>query len=158
MSLSKATTAPVSLHYATADGTATAGSDYVAGSGTITFAAGETSKVVHVQVNGDTAVEANETLKLILSQPAGATIATGTATGTIVNDDVTPGGGTPAVSIGDVTVTEGNPAVATATGWFSTSGNQIIDADGKQRADRRGELVRVRIQHRLAARLVDPRL
>ncbi|TDT88397.1 chitinase [Azorhizobium sp. AG788] len=130
VSLSKATTAPVSLHYATADGTATAGSDYVAGSGTITFAAGETSKVVHVQVNGDTAVEANETLKLILSQPAGATIATGTATGTIVNDDVTPGGGTPAVSIGDVTVTEGNPAVATATGWFSTSGNQIIDADG----------------------------
>lgn len=130
VSLSQATTVPVTLHYATSDGTATAGSDYAASSGTLTFAAGETTKVVHVQVKGDTAVEAGETLKLILSQPTGATIATGTATGSIVNDDVAPGGGTPAVSIGDVTVTEGNPVVAPATGWFSTSGNQIIDADG----------------------------
>ncbi|WP_084539781.1 Calx-beta domain-containing protein [Azorhizobium doebereinerae] len=130
VTLSQATTGAVSVHYGTQDGTAGAGSDYAATSGTLTFAAGEVSKVVHVQVNADTAVEANETLKLILSQPGGATIGTGTATGTIVNDDTAAPGATPTISISDTTVSEGNPAVVTETGWFSTSGNQIIDADG----------------------------
>src|SRR5262249_1868802 len=69
------------------DGTATAGSDYVAASGTLTFAPSETSKLVHVAVTGDTAAESNETLTLTLSAAHGATIADGIATGTINNDD-----------------------------------------------------------------------
>ena len=64
VTLSAAATSPVTVAYATANGTATAGSDYAASAGTLTFAAGETSKVVHVQVTGDSVVEANETLTL----------------------------------------------------------------------------------------------
>ncbi len=90
VTLSQAATGPVTVHYATADGTATAGSDYTAGSGTVTFAAGETSKVISVPIIGDTLVEANETFSIALSAASGATIAHGTATGTIINDDVAP--------------------------------------------------------------------
>jgi len=87
VTLSQAATAPVTVHYATANGTATAGSDYSAQSGTLTFAAGEASKTIVVPVVGDTTVEANETLTVALSTPSGATIAQASATGTIVNDD-----------------------------------------------------------------------
>ncbi|MBY0324701.1 MAG: cellulase family glycosylhydrolase [Reyranella sp.] len=132
VSLSAAATGPVTVAYATSNGTATAGSDYTAATGTVTFAAGETSKVVHIQVNGDTAVEANETLTLTLSSPTGATIADGTAIGTITNDDTAP---LPTVSISDASVVEGNPGQSgggggAAAGWFSTSGNQIVDSAG----------------------------
>ena len=78
---------PVSVAYSTEDGTATAGSDYAAASGTLTFAAGETSKMIHVDIEGDALAEGNENFKVNLSNPVGATIADGTATGTIVNDD-----------------------------------------------------------------------
>lgn len=86
--LSAPSATPVTVSYATRDGTASAGSDYTAATGTLTFAAGETTKVVHVAVKGDTSAESNETLSLVLSAPSGATLATTTATGTIVNDDV----------------------------------------------------------------------
>ena len=93
--LSKAVTGPVTVQYGTANGTASAGSDYTAKSGTLTFAAGETSKTISVAVSGDTAVEANETLRLNLSGASGATIADGSGKGTITNDDVAaPAGGT----------------------------------------------------------------
>jgi chitinase len=88
VSLSKAAAGPVTVQYGTANGTASAGSDYTAKSGTLTFAAGETSKTVSVAVSGDAAVEANETLTLNLSGASGATIADGSGTGTITNDDV----------------------------------------------------------------------
>src|SRR5262249_33506902 len=68
-------------------GTATAGSDYTATSGTLNFAAGETAKTITVKVNGDQTVESNETVNVTLSNPTGATIATGSAVGTITNDD-----------------------------------------------------------------------
>ena len=116
------------MAYVANNGTATAGSDYTAASGTLTFAAGETSKVVHVQVSGDTAVESNETLTLTLSSPSGATIADGTAIGTITNDDTAP---LPTISISDASVVEGDPGEGgAAPGWFSTSGNQIVDSAG----------------------------
>jgi len=94
VSLSQAATAPVTVQYGTADGTARAGSDYTAKSGTLTFAAGQTSKTISVNVSGDTLVETNETLTLNLSGASGATIADGSGTGTITNDDGTaPTGG-----------------------------------------------------------------
>jgi Calx-beta domain-containing protein len=78
----------VSVDWATADGTATAGSDYVAGSGTLTIPAGQASGSITVNVNGDTTVEPNETLTLSLSSPVGAKIVPPiTTSGTIVNDD-----------------------------------------------------------------------
>jgi hypothetical protein len=76
--------------WATADATATAGTDYVAGSGTLTIPAGTTSGTVSVVVNGDVAYEPNETLSLTLTNPASATIGDGVALGTITNDDKRP--------------------------------------------------------------------
>ena len=132
VSLSQAATSAVTVSFATTDGTAVAGSDYVAQTGTLTFAAGETQKVIHVMAVGDGTVEPDETFKVTLSSAQGATIAQASATGTLTNDDVvTPPGPTPTVGISDVQVTEGDPATgAAASGWLSTSGNQIVDADG----------------------------
>jgi hypothetical protein len=97
--------APVTVDFATADGTATAPSDYAANSGTVTFAPGETAKTATVQVNGDTAVEPDEAFNLNLANATGnATIADAQGIGTIVNDDQTPS----RVSINDVTISEGD--------------------------------------------------
>ncbi|MDB5489924.1 MAG: endoglucanase, partial [Reyranella sp.] len=129
VSLSSAATAPVTVHFATANGTALAGSDYVAQSGTLTFAAGETHKTIQIATIGDAAVEANEGFSVVLTSPTGATIADATGIGTIVNDDVaTPT--QPTLSISDASVIEGNPGGGAAPGWLSTSGNQIVDSAG----------------------------
>jgi Ca2+-binding RTX toxin-like protein len=77
----------VSVDYATADGTATAPSDYATQSGTLQFASGETSKTIAVNVSGDTAYEPNESFSVKLSNASNATIAADTGIGTIVNDD-----------------------------------------------------------------------
>jgi len=113
VSLSKAFNQPVTVQYTTANGTAIAGSDYVAKSGTVTFAAGETFKTVSVAVNGDTAVEANETFQVRLSSPTNASIGDGTGVGTIRNDDAAIA--LPQITIGDLSVTEGNSGTSNAT-------------------------------------------
>ena len=83
-------TSAVSVRYATSDGTATAGLDYEAVSGMLRFEPGQTSKTVSVPVINDEHDDDGETLTLTLSQPFGATLADGTATGTIVNTDPMP--------------------------------------------------------------------
>jgi chitinase len=118
VTLSAASATPVTVAYATANGTATAGSDYTAASGTLTFAAGQTSQVVHVKVAGDTTREYNETLTLALSSPSGVTIADGTATGTILNDDARP-----TLNIGNASFAEGS-ASAPGHGTFIVSLSQ----------------------------------
>jgi VCBS repeat-containing protein len=92
VSLSGVSSGTVTVDYATSNGTATAGSDYVPASGTLTFAPGETSKSVSVPVKGEKAFEADETVLLTLTNPTNATLATGEAqsSGTIVNDDALP--------------------------------------------------------------------
>ncbi len=87
VALSTAVASPVTVGFATVNGTATAGSDYVAASGTLTFAAGETSKPLPVTVIGDTTVEPNETFTVDLSGATGATVADPQGVGTIANDD-----------------------------------------------------------------------
>jgi aryl-phospho-beta-D-glucosidase BglC (GH1 family)/cellulase/cellobiase CelA1 len=130
VTLSAAATAPVTVHFATADGTAGAGSDYVAQSGTLTFAPGETQKTITVAAIGEGTVEASEGFTVTLANPTGATIAHGTGSGTIVND-VAPPPPLPTLSISDTSVVEGNPGGSTAApGWLSTSGNQIVDSAG----------------------------
>ena len=80
----------VTVDYATSDGTATAGSDYTATSGTLTFASGETGKTVSVSVLDDAHDDGGETMTFTLSNPSGATIDDGEATGTIDNTDAMP--------------------------------------------------------------------
>ena len=76
------------MDWATADGTAAAGEDYAAGSGTLTFAPGETAKTVEVAALADGAAEDEETFTLAVSNAQGATLADGEATGTVA--DVAP--------------------------------------------------------------------
>ena len=90
VTLSRARTSETTVGYATADGTATAGSDYTAASGTLTFAPGETGKTVSVTVLDDAHDEGTETLTFTLSNPSGAVVADGEATGTITNTDAMP--------------------------------------------------------------------
>ena len=77
-----------SVAYATADGTATAGPDYVAASGTIAFAEGEDTASVAVDLVDDAITESDESLFLDLSDVSGALPGDSQAVGTIVNDDV----------------------------------------------------------------------
>ena len=86
--LSRAGAAPITVSYTTVDGSAVAGSDYIAASGTLLFSAGQTQKTVNVTVLGDSQVESDEYFGLRLSAPSGATLATLTANGRILNDDV----------------------------------------------------------------------
>jgi hypothetical protein len=83
VTLSEASPSPVSVGYATADGTATAPSDYVATSGTLTLAPGTTAQTVTVTVNADNDGAATETYAVNLSAATGATIADGSGEGTI---------------------------------------------------------------------------
>jgi hypothetical protein len=86
------TAGSASVHFATANGTATAGSDYTAVSQSVSFAAGETSKTVSIPITDDSAVENSETVLLSLSSPSsGATLGSpSSATLTIVDNDVAP--------------------------------------------------------------------
>ena len=90
VSLDAASSARVTVDYATADGTATAGEDYTATSGTLTFAAGERRKTVGVPLLDDAVDEGRETFTLRLSNPQGAWLQDAEATGTIVNSDRMP--------------------------------------------------------------------
>ena len=83
------------VDFATSNGSATAGGDYTAVLGTLTFAAGgATTQIVHVTITGDSEVEANETVLITLSNvvnlTGAASITDATGTGTISNDDTTP--------------------------------------------------------------------
>ena len=90
VTLTPASSGTVTVAYATSDGTATAASDYTGTSGTLTFAAGETSKTVSVPVLADAHDDGGETLTLALSNASGARIADAEATGTIANDGHVP--------------------------------------------------------------------
>jgi hypothetical protein len=94
VTLSVASAQTVTVVYATADGTATTGSDYVAVSGTLTFPPGSTTQSIPVIVNGDTQVESNETFFVNLSAAANAAIADAQGKGTINNDDSVDAGPT----------------------------------------------------------------
>ena len=90
VSLSQAAIQTVTVDYATADGTARAGEDYTAASGTLTIAAGESSKTISVAVLDDAHDEGEETFTLRLSNAEGARLEDGEATGTIENTDLMP--------------------------------------------------------------------
>jgi ELWxxDGT repeat protein len=87
VSLSQPAGQTVTVSYATSDGTATAGADYDAASGTLTFAPGETSKTIDVHLRGDVLPENNETFFVTLTNAHGAAIVDGDGAGIIDDDD-----------------------------------------------------------------------
>ena len=86
VSLSPASSELVTVAYATQDGTAVAGSDYTAASGTLKFEPGVTSHTIRVAILDDAATEPTETFTVELSDPVRATLADGTGVGTITDD------------------------------------------------------------------------
>jgi chitinase len=136
VSLSQASTTPVTVAFATANGTALAGSDYTAASGTLTFAPGETRKTIVVPIIPDNVPEPDETFTVLLSSPVGATVSRGTGTGTIVNDDGPPPAPAPTITITGGSITPPSsgtaplaftvrlsaPATSTVTVNYATAG------------------------------------
>ena len=109
----------ITVSYATADGTARAGSDYTATSGTVIFAVGEVEQTIAVPVLDDALDEPDETFTVILSRPVNATLGDDEGTGTIVDDDDAP-----TLSIDDVTGLESDGELI-----FTVS----LDAPGSRR-------------------------
>ena len=123
VSLSTAYDRAVTVDYATADGSATAGSDYAAAAGTLTFAAGETSKTVTVLVNGDRLIEESEGFSLNLSNPSGnSATSRGTGYGSIVDDE-------PQISIWDAWNYWGDTSPFTFTVVLSAASEDVVTVD-----------------------------
>ena len=85
VTLSKAATGTITVGYGTADGTAKAGTDYKAVSGTLTFKPGTTSQTISVPINPDTTAKPNETFQVNLANAVGASLVNTAGTGTIVD-------------------------------------------------------------------------
>ena len=114
VTLAPASPAQVTVDWSTADGTATAGSDYTAASGTLTFQPGETEKTVAVAVLADGVAEDEETLTLTLTIPSGAVLEDAEATGTIAD------AGEPAPAVVPLTASFTNaPPTHTGSGMFT---------------------------------------
>ena len=90
VTLSRVAAGPVTVAYATTDGSAQAGQDYTATSGTLTFTPGVTTHTIAVPVLDDAHDDTEETFTLTLSAPSGAWLEDGEATGTIRNSDAIP--------------------------------------------------------------------
>jgi Tol biopolymer transport system component len=125
VSLSKASTTPVTLTYKTIARSAVAKQDYVNLTGTLRFAPGAKAGTITVQVVGDAKAEENETFFLRLSAAKGATFRDSEALGTIVNDDGTP---KPAPGSGKIVFVSRDDSFQTLPGLFA------MNSDGKNLA------------------------
>src|SRR5207244_5744531 len=92
----------VSVDWTTSDDTATAGQDYLAGNGTLSFAPGVITRTISVAINGDVLDEPSETFDVLLSNPVHASISDARGIGTIIADDSS----LPGLNIDDVSVAE----------------------------------------------------
>lgn len=132
------------VNYATADGTATAGQDFTATNGTLSFAPGEASKTIAIPIINDNIFEGNETFNFILSNPSGAGIveilSPGTSTLTITDNDFQPVVSAPNLSVNEpritgtttalFTVRFSNPTMQTATfNYATTDGTATAGSD-----------------------------
>jgi len=111
VTLSKASAQTVTVNYATAN-VSTTSADYAAKTGTLSIAAGKTRGTIAVPVKGDTADEGDETFAVNLSTPVNVIVGDGVGTGTIRDDDPSSG---LRLTVGDVTVDEGDAGTQTAT-------------------------------------------
>ncbi len=123
LTLSEVSDRDITVQYTTVNGTAVQPADYTAASGTVTLAAGVTSKTVGVTINADTLyTEGSETLTLVLSNPTNTTVADGTAVLTITDPTVAP-----KLYIADTTTTES--AAATFLVTLSTAASSAVSVD-----------------------------
>ncbi|MGH8029363.1 MAG: Calx-beta domain-containing protein [Arenimonas sp.] len=124
--LSKTTHAGVSFDVATSDLQATAGSDYVAlALAGVVIPSGHGSRVIGVEIPGDTGIEANESFRFDLVNVVGATVVDAQAIGTLLNDDG------PLLRVGDVAVAEGDAGskLATLTVSINTASADPVEFD-----------------------------
>ena len=122
VTLSATSTQVITVDYATADGTAKAGSDYTATSGTLTFPAGTVTRTISVATLGDALSEATEAFSVILTGANGALVTDGGGTGTIVDDDPVP-----MLTIADASKPEGNsPSSMVVTVSLSAASGQTV--------------------------------
>lgn len=123
-------TLPSTVAYATAGGSATAGKDFTAVSGTITFAAGQSSQTISIPISGDATPprydtqEPAESFTLVLSSPTDATLGESSATITISADPVI---GLASFSIGSATASEGDTVTLTVTRGGDLLGQVSVD-------------------------------
>lgn len=115
VTLAPASAQTVQVRVRTADRSAMAGSDYAALEQDLSFAPGETSKVVDVSILGDSAIEANEVFSLELRNPVGATTAQPRGFGTLVDDDF------PVLSVTGANCTEGQSGLTDCLATLSLS-------------------------------------
>jgi hypothetical protein len=102
LTLSPASADEVTVDFATQNGTAVSGSDYVAANGTITFSPGQTVRLIEISINGDAVDEGDsESFTVQLSNPNNANVADGAAVGTIADDDVARVGLQPGPSVNE---------------------------------------------------------
>jgi len=135
VALSAGSDQTVTVSYSTMDGTALAGSDYVAASGTLSFSPGSLERTIDVTVNGDLAVETDETFFVNLSDLSGATLLDGQAEATIANDDVPPPPSEPVVwtRAAGVAVTGNSLRKTASTRWGNagaSSAKALTSEDG----------------------------
>ena len=122
VTLSQASNQTVSVNYATANGTATAGSDYTATIGTLTFAPGVTTQVINIPILNNSLNEANEIFTLALSSPTNAALGTQTAATTTITDTFTAAVTTTlAANVENLTLTG-----AAAINGTGNAGNNVI--------------------------------
>jgi hypothetical protein len=123
VNLSNPSNVPVTVDYQTADGTAQAGSDYTATSGTLTFNPGETSKNIPVSIVADSNVEQNETFYMNLSNTPVGTIIASRGVATIIDDDTAVA---PLLSINDVAQARGTGGPSTMLFTVSLNAPQSV--------------------------------
>ncbi len=124
--------ASATVDFATSDGTATAGNDYTATSGTLTFAAGTTSQTITVPILNDSLFENSESFQINLSNPTNATIADNLGIGTILDNGGGTGGtdnDTPTLSINNVSTMEGADPYAIFTVSLSNPSTTSVTFD-----------------------------
>lgn len=129
ISLSQPSVLPVTVNYASTDGSATGGTDYVRINGTLTFAPGQTSQTISVRSRRDVLIEPTENFFVNLTVPTNAVIGDGQSHILIVDGNGgIPG---PTMTISDATVVEGNGTLTTVmlTVTLSAPSTQTITVD-----------------------------
>ncbi|MBD1211468.1 MAG: peptidylprolyl isomerase [Dolichospermum circinale Clear-D4] len=125
VTLSRSDTRVITVNYATANGTATAGLDYTSRTGTLTFNSGVTSQSINIPILNDSINEVNETFTLTLTSPTNANLGTQTSVTTTISDTLTASVTTTLpTNVENLTLTE-----TTAINGTGNAGNNILQGN-----------------------------